>query len=342
MDKIKVVFFFSWLTSLFINRLKNPKNKSFKRILIIRLDEIGDMMTSMPAIHQLAKSFPTAEITVWCTRITSQLLIHTPYITKIVTEKKNLEGNYDLIVDLFGNNSTTFYALVHQPKYRFDRGSIRFKNKFMLPKHPHEINVNFQILKPLIGDFQENIEKHLYLGEENKKNAAYFLNQNNITRFAVLHPFSLKKLKEWPSKKFAELAILLRQNYQLEIIFIGTKKEEEDISSIQNKIPFKTFVFAGYNLLDLAALCSKAALMVGNDSGPMHIANAVNIPVIGLFGPGEPHLFAPTGKKATFIHYKLECNPCDQVHCVHPENTCMNRITIEDVLNKVDKLLNAV
>ena len=100
-------------------------------------------------------------------------------------------------------------------------------------------------------------------------------------------------------------------------------------------------MFNGYSLLDFEALSSKASLMIGNESGPMHLAAAENIPVIGLFGPGEPHVFSPFGKKTTFIHHKLECNPCGQIHCVHPELTCMQRISVEEIVQKVELILSA-
>jgi ADP-heptose:LPS heptosyltransferase len=92
-------------------------------------------------------------------------------------------------------------------------------------------------------------------------------------------------------------------------------------------------------LRDFAALCQKARVFVGNESGPMHIAAASQIPTIGLFGPGEPPIFAPHGKKATYIHHKLECNPCDQIHCIYPENPCINRISVAEVKEKIVELL---
>ncbi len=338
MDKEKVIYFFSWLTSVVINRFKNPGNHAYKNILVIRLDEIGDMMTSLPVFDALHAKFLGAKITVWCPPLTAQLLKHHPNIYKIVNQRKDLKDHYDLIIDLRGSFETITFALTHFPHYRLDRGTVRFKNKFSLPQHPHEIKVNFQILKPLLGDVNE-IENKIYLSNDNLQVAEDYLKENNIKQFAMLHCFSMKKLKEWQPEKFADLAKILKEKYQLDIIFIGSKNEIPSISTIQKQIPFKTFVFAGFDLLDLAALSSKASLMTGNDSGPMHIAATMNIPVVGLFGPGEPHLFSPYGKKATYIHHKLKCNPCDQIHCKYPDNPCMHRITVEEVLEKIKTVI---
>lgn len=335
----KRIYFFSWLVSLLVNRFKNPLKHDYKRILIIRLDEIGDMMTSLPVFEALHDFAPQAQLTVWCTPLASQLLKHHPHIQKIIHDQSELKERYDLIVDLRGNGITNKYAILHQPYYRLDRGTIRFYNKFKLPQHPHEIKANLQVLQPLIGKLTAEVKNKIYFGEENVRAAAKFLSDHEIKKIALFHPFSMKKLKEWNPEKFALLATKLKEDFGFECVFIGTKKEEQHIAVIQQQIPFKTYVFAGYNLLDLAALCANASLMVGNDSGPMHIAATVGIPVIGLFGPGEPHLFSPYGKRTAYIHHKLECNPCDQLHCVHPDNPCMNRITVEEVLLKTKSLL---
>lgn len=340
MDKMKRIYFFSWFAALLVNRFKNPRSGTYKRILIIRLDEIGDMMTALPAINYIGEKFPAAEITLWCLPLTAQLVKHHPRISKTIFSKKELSGKYDLIIDMRGNIETASYTLFNQPFFYIERGTVRFKNKFGLPKHPHEVNVNFQVIQSLVGEPPVVIEKKLYLGEENHTAARKFISENKIGPLAILHPFSLKELKEWPRKNFVALADFLKNNYALDIVLIGTKKEEEALKEMQKLVSFNTFLFAGHDLLNLAALCAEAKLFVGNDSGPMHIADAMNIPVVGLFGPGEPHLFSPTGKKAVFIHHKLECNPCDQIHCVHPDNPCMNRITVEEVIEKIKSVKN--
>lgn len=311
---------------------------TFKRILIIRLDEIGDVMTCLPAIDAVTQKYPDAEVTVWCTPVTAVLFRHHPRISKISTSEKELNGTYDLVADLRGNYQTILFALLHSPRYRLDRGSVRLRNKFFLKQHPHEIQVNFQVIEPLGIQRNTYVNRYFLFGSRNEKSAENFMDANTLRRFTVLHPFSMKKLKEWPPANFEMLAKLLHEQHHLDIVFIGTEKERPSIEKMQANLSFRTFAFAGYPLDDLAALIARSALMIGNDSGPMHIADALNIPVVALFGPGEPHLFAPSGKQSGFIHHKLECNPCDQVHCVHPENPCMNRIQVSEVIQKINEL----
>src|SRR6185436_14178931 len=113
MHKWKVIYFFSWLTSILINNFKNPQKQVFKKILLIRLDEIGDMVTTLPVFDQLKKKFPDAEITVWCLPLTAQLLKYIPSIGKIVFDANQLNEKYDLVIDLRGDFKTIKYALTH-------------------------------------------------------------------------------------------------------------------------------------------------------------------------------------------------------------------------------------
>jgi ADP-heptose:LPS heptosyltransferase len=71
----------------------------------------------------------------------------------------------------------------------------------------------------------------------------------------------------------------------------------------------------------------------------MHIAAAMDVPVLALFGPGQPEIFAPFGAGNKFLHVRLACHPCDQIHCVHPDNPCINRIEVQDVLREVKSFL---
>ena len=119
---------------------------------------------------------------------------------------------------------------------------------------------------------------------------------------------------------------------------MGMQEYMETLERIREVSSVPVHLLVDEPLMHFAALAARSQLFVGTDSGPMHIAAAVGARVVGLFGPGSPELFAPVGPRATYIHHKLHCNPCDQVHCVYPENTCMQRITVEEVLGKMEEV----
>ncbi len=337
--KDRILFALSAFYSKLINGFKNPSALSFQNILVIKMDDIGDVVNASHVFALLKNSHPNSNITVWCKPSTKELFEFNPSIKKVVTDKKDLEKKYDLIIELRGNLETIKYCLTHPPKLFLSRGQVRLKNKFA-GGQKHEIDTNLQIIEPVLKHKHENITLEIFFDETNKQKATNFLSKNFISQFAILHTGSKKELKKWSSEKYIQLAEYLKKSKSLDIIFIGDNSEKMQIEKMQKNISFPTFSVAGdFLLLDFAALASKAKLFVGNDSGPMHIAAALNIPTLGLFGPGPEKIFYPVGKKANVVHHILECNPCDQIHCKHPTNTCMNRIMLNEVIEKIEKLM---
>ena len=304
------------------------------------MDEIGDLCYSSPVFELLKKQFPDANLTLWCRPFAVGLIQHDPNIDHITTDEKSLTGDYDLIVDLRGKWKGLFYAFKNRPAFRVDRGTVRLKNK-RKGNHPHEMMTNVEIIEPLLHFEPTDIHPVIYNSKEDSETAQQFLSVNKIKKFAVMHTEARRALRQWPAEKFSAAAAYMHDRYNVEIIFAGDKNDIGNISSIQQQIPFKTFSVAGeLGLGAFSALVAKAEIYIGNESGPLHIASVNNIPCIGLYGPGEPYVFYPLSKKSAVIHHILECNPCDQIHCVHPENPCIKRISLEEVVNKIKEFLN--
>ena len=93
-------------------------------------------------------------------------------------------------------------------------------------------------------------------------------------------------------------------------------------------------------MVSFAALCDKASIFVGNESGPLQIASTfAKLPTVALFGPGVPNVFYPIGGNKKVLHYILDCNPCDQKKCVQPDNKCIDMITEIEVKSAIDELI---
>ena len=88
-------------------------------------------------------------------------------------------------------------------------------------------------------------------------------------------------------------------------------------------------------------LLDRATLVVGNDSGLIHIAAACGTPVIGLYGPQLPERFGPGSARSIALHHRVDCCPCAQRICVRPEDPCVNLITLEEVVSAAERLLEA-
>ncbi len=334
--KEKIYYVLSILLSKWINGKKLPSEK-FKRILIIKIDEIGDMMTALPSFETLRKSHPEAEITLLCKGLVKNIVQTDPCLDKVVTQKKELSGKYDLIIDLRGSWPMFWFALFNPPKYRLERGSVRMKNKYT-GGHKHEVEVNYQIMAPVLKNIPALVSLRLFLSEEDKIFARLWCEKNALNNFVVFHAGARRITRQWSRERYEALANYLHQT-GFQIVFCGGPEDVELNENIIQKLNFPTVNLAGKcSLIQFAAIAARAKLFVGNESGPMHLASAVGIPVIGLFGPGITETFRPYHSKGTFIHHKLPCNPCDQIHCVQPDDLCINRISVEEVKEKIAEI----
>lgn len=339
----QLYFLRSALASRKINWKGQLNREKIQSVLLIRMDEIGDVILGLPALSALRAAIPGVPITVWCKPLTADLFRHSGCVDEVFTQAQQLARHYDLVVDLRGTRESLRIALRKKPLLLLDRGSVRLKYKLRKQVgQVHETIVNWEVLEPIIGPLpQDKLSPLLQPGQRHEQTAKLYLQRHVIGPFAVLHTGARKLLRRWSISKFAALAEALHQEFGLDIVFAGSEDEQRDIQRIQEKISFPTFSFAGQgNLLDFAALCYRAKIFIGNDSGPMHIASACNIPVIGLFGPGMPDAFGPSGHQSVVIHHKLSCHPCDQVNCVLPDRPCIDYIELEEVMVACRKQLS--
>jgi ADP-heptose:LPS heptosyltransferase len=332
------LFLLSIGLSRFINGKKDPKSLKYKRILIFKEDEIGDLVNVTPALASLRKQYPAAEITLVTQRFGLNLLKHCPDINRVTDDYSSLTGRYDLLIDLRGTPKSTWFAIKKRPAIRLDRGSVRFRNR-QNGKHRREIETNLQVIEPVVDACNIIHDPVLTVSDDERKEAENFLSSENIRKFALFHTGARRILKKWPLERVAEIMKVLHEQYGLEPVIVGDQTDSEDLEMLQPMVPFTIHQAAGkISLLTFAAMCERATIFIGNDSGPFHIAAAMGTRSLALFGPGDP-VFHPHQANAALIHHILECNPCDMVHCKYKENPCIQRITTDEVSRKIKDML---
>jgi ADP-heptose:LPS heptosyltransferase len=160
-------------------------------------------------------------------------------------------------------------------------------------------------------------------------------------KFVALHPFSGWQFRSWSIERFNLLAqkILLLLNHS--VVFVCEKKEEHLLEPAKARFAGRSdvFFFASEDLVETSAIFKKSALLVCNDSGPLHLAAALGVKVVALFGPATPQLTAPRNAHGVFHYERVECSPCNQHRCVRPTDSCMSLISHEYVFHSVKKLL---
>jgi ADP-heptose:LPS heptosyltransferase len=330
---------FLFFANVLVDKLLYRKTQlnHVKEILVIKWDEIGDMAVSAHVFESLKKSFPDAKIHLICKPFVKSLVEYDPNIDFIATTLDAYNAKFDIVVELRGTWKTLLKTFKYWPVNRVSRATVRWKNK---GNQQHEIVTNQMVLQPLLGQMDKTVRPRLYFSHVDVKKVEDFLSVNEIQKFAIVHAGARKKLRQWPLDRFALAIQFLKRKYNLDIVFAGTEEDEADINVIAEKVDFKTYKFTrGFSLSQFSALCSKASFYLGNESGPLQIAATFEIPLVGLFGPGVKDVFYPLSTNARVLHYILDCNPCDQVHCVRPEQPCIQLIQVNEVEQAIDSLL---
>jgi ADP-heptose:LPS heptosyltransferase len=308
-----------------------------RSILVVKWDEIGDMATATHVFANLKASYPEVELTVLCKPFVQNLIIRDPSIDKIITDIRSFRQRYDLVVELRGTWTTLLKSIIYKAKYRVSRAEVRLRNK---GNQLHEIDTNLAIIQPILQKAALNTPR-LFFSEEDATSVARFLDNRGIRKFAIIHAGARRKLRQWNLDRFTLAAQYLHEKYGFEIVFAGSAEDRPDIETIRSFLNFPTFdCTEGFSLSQFSYLCFRSSFYLGNESGPLHIASAFEVPLLGLFGPGVPNVFYPRSAGAKILHHVLSCNPCDQIHCVYPGNPCISRIEIADVLEKIDEILH--
>ena len=278
--------------------MKNTNHK--KRILFITLSNIGDVILTIPTLLKLSKRYKNAKFDIVGDDRSKILFKYCPFINKffIKDKSKGIKGTISLLRDIRKTN----YDIAVDLRSDGLLYLIRADKKF------HKIN-NKNI---------HSIEKHyLSIKEQNKKIPAptMWISSEERKKARQLLPKSYKKIlafglgansshKIWPTKFYAELGNMLKQQFDL-IVLIGDVKDNEFFSTFSKNYKGPLLNLSGkLDLLTTAAVLEKVQFFIGNDSGLGHIASAVNVNTFTIFGPGEPHRYRPWGPKASWIQDK--------------------------------------
>ena len=311
-----------------------------RSVVCIKLDEIGDMAASVHVFQNLRDIFPNAKITVLCKPFVQSLIQNDPNIDQFLNDSSELK-KYDVWVELRGNWKTFFASILKTNKFRVDRGTVRFKQR---GNQPHETITNSRIIEPILLKYASDLElkgvSKLYpsLGEITL--AQERIESLNVQKYVVIHPAARRVLRQWPAERFAFIAKHLWEKFAIHTIVVGTKDEIDILENVKSGQDFVKIWISNDSLLTLFSVIQNAELFIGNESGPLQIADLSGIPVIGLFGPGVKNVFYPQrNSRSKVIHSFLECNPCGQIHCSE-SIPCIERIQTIEVTQVIDELLS--
>ncbi|MFH0764443.1 MAG: glycosyltransferase family 9 protein [Candidatus Omnitrophota bacterium] len=313
-----------------------------RRMLVITLSNVGDIILTTPVIQTLAKTFREARIDVMVGPAGEEIFERDPNIFKVIiydkhlpiAEKRRLQLKlrklkYDLVVDI----RNTVFPLLIGPKYRtsvihkFPRAKIHRKKK-----HLH-------LLKSLgIEEFEER--SYIHITKEDEEYVAGLLKDRGIKDpIVVINPGAKSRLKRWTEEGFAVFADRIISECEADTIFIGLREDEAIVSGITGRMKNKAHSFVNKtNIRQLGSLLRRAKLLVTNDSAPLHLGCAVGTNVLAIFGPTDPAKYGPTGEFDTVIKRELSCSPCETAVCAR-NYECMKLITPDEVFDAAKVML---
>ncbi len=330
-----------------------------KRILIVNVNWRGDVLFSTPFIRALRKKYPNSFIACLVAPRCAPILENNPHLDEIIIfdearSYRGLLGKLRLIRLLRSKHFDAAF-LLHRSFTRAliccfagipeRAGYFTKKRAFILSrsipqpiKELHKVEYFLNIARAC-GIEAENKDYEFFPSREDKDYIDELLQKNGLRMsdfLVVINPGGNWELKRWPKENFARLADRLIREKQAKIIITGAKKDislARDIASLMEGCPF---VLCGSTTLgQLAALMGKAALVISNDSGPLHIALSQKAKVVGLFGPTSAMITGPYGRSDyTVIQKDVGCRtPCYKLNC--NDNRCMKAINVEEVLEAV-------
>jgi len=332
-------------------------------LLIIKLSSLGDVILSTPAIREIRRKFPCHKISFLVGEESKDVLIKCPYIDELLVadvknRDKGLRGllgiarilrkkNFDLVIDLQNNRLSHILSCLSLSlnRYGYDNKKLGFllnhrikDDKIRIGPVDHQ----FRVLKLLGIDL---MDKHLELwpSKAEEDYANNLLDSQWLSDEQKIIGINIGASKRWvtkcwPKEHIARLCDELGLR-NMRVVITGTEEDSPEANMLVGSVRNTKIINAcGKTTVNqLAALIKRCAVYISADSSPLHIAAAVNTPAVALFGPTDPLRHMPAAKECLVINKGLLCSPCYKTKCAHKK--CMNAITVEEVIQAIDKLL---
>jgi lipopolysaccharide heptosyltransferase I len=342
-----------------------------QRILIVKPSAFGDIVHSLPFLHVLRRGFPDAHIAWVVGRPYLDLLEGHPEIDEIVVFERERWGRwrrlpltcvelfgfvrrlrrkrFDLVVDLQGLIRSGLLSWATGAPKRVGFADAReFSRHFynvrvrVGDENMHAVERYLLVARELALEIRSRAEFNVHIPPEAHRFAEEFLGAANAQPrpVVVLLPSSRWATKRWPADCFAALADRVTAELDGAALFLGGAGDAALVERIRGMMKGRSLSLAGgTSIKQSAALLSRAAAVVANDSGPMHLAAALGAPVVALYGPTSPARTGPYGGNVRVLKSARECAPCFAPECDDPQ--CMRDISVEQVFDAVESFVTA-
>jgi heptosyltransferase II len=331
-----------------------------EKILMRGPNWVGDAVLAIPAMKAVRRKYPDSEITLLVRPWVAGVFTSAPFIDHLWTEPKPRglsdwlrisrsirEKQFDL--GLLFPNSFESAAMMFLGRVRHRVGYASDGRGWLLtnPLQPnggkrHQVHYYLDLAAAVSAPVDHpSIE--IEASAEEKAQARKLLASAGIDadrNFLVLNPgAAYGSAKRWGEDRFAEAGDALAAELGIDVAIIGSEKERSIAERVQSLMTARVVVLNGRTRLEtLIGVVSESSLVLTNDSGPMHIAAALGIPTVAVFGPTEHFATAPYGPRARLVREPVDCSPCMLRDCPI-DHRCMTRVSTAAVIKAARELL---
>jgi lipopolysaccharide heptosyltransferase I len=366
----------------------------FRKILLIKLSAVGDVVHTIPVLNKLRRRYPTAQLDWLVTPAIAELLRHHPAITNVIDFEREAwskpwrftpfasyarlaaklrAAGYDLVVDMHGQFRTAALTLATGAPARigFDRprASVWDASPRRFSEHArkhawqgaregswlaytHHIPVatldlhavdRYLNVGPILGLDREPADFSFPIPHSAISRIDALLSAHDAGRagIVIMAPGTIWETKHWGNDKFAKVAEhFLARGFV--VTLIGSQRERVVCEDVAALAPGVVDLAGMTTLSDLAALIRRSAISITNDSGPMHLAAALDRPVVSIFGPTDPIWIGPYQRANAVLQADLECSPCylRRLKYCHHDHACMRNVSPLAVIERAESILS--
>lgn len=312
-----------------------------KKILLITLSNIGDVVLTLPVLGVLKREFPSAGITVMvgpnakelfeADRSLSGVEIYdkrAPFGDKLRLVLRMRQNKFDMIIDL---RNSLFPLLIGS---RYNTSLIRAKKSGLMHRKDEHLNR----LK-LFGFCSDDAPFSISFTGADKSRVDNVLREFGILssdKIAAIAPGAKSHTKRWMTSGFIKICDRLNKEMGFKVLLVGDERDKAAIKEIAAAGLKDLYDLSGRtNLRELAYLLSLCKLLVTNDSAPLHIGSSVGIPIVAIFGPSDPKKYGPLSASSAVVKKDISCSPCEKAQCAFNTLDCIRQISEGEVFDAI-------
>ena len=350
----------------------NSRDTAGLSVLVLRLSALGDVANVMPAIAGLRKEMPAVRIG-WVVESAARGLVEASHLADeiFIYPRKRLghlwgrlwlwpqaavettrflksirAARYDCALDFQGNLKSALIGLFSGAGDRigFARGHCRemnwlFNRVLAMPASRRMLRVekNVALAQTIAPDLAPELPGLCGLEEDKKTVSRLLAGLGKINRLVVIHPgvSGFGEFKRWPENRFGELAARLAGEMNATCLITRGPGEEPLAQAVRELSGGTARVATLLSMGALVELLRKADLFIAGDTGPLHIAAMLRVPVVAIFGPKDPVVYRPWTDTAILVRKDIQCSPCTKRECDHV--SCIMEITVGEVFDAAVK-----